>query len=81
MCVYRCVFVCVCVSESTDVCVFVLLEVGDELLLGVQFIPQVADLLLVALSVGLDLLLHGILTHTHTHVYHHRNHALTSQSL
>ena len=38
-----------------------LLQLGDQLLLGVQLVPEAADLFLVDLSVGLDLLLHSIL--------------------
>lgn len=41
--------------------VFLLLELGNELFLAVQLVSQVADLSLVGLSVGHDLLLHGFL--------------------
>lgn len=45
-----------------EVCLVLLLQIGDEVFLGVQLIPQAADLFLMALPVRLDLLLHSILT-------------------
>lgn len=52
-------------SESRldrEVCLVLLLQIGDEFFLGVQLVPQAADLFLMALPVRLDLLLHSILT-------------------
>ena len=44
-----------------------LLQLGHEFVLVVQLVSQVADLFLVDLSVGLDLLLHSLLNiNTHT---------------
>lgn len=45
-----------------EVCLVLLLQIGDEFFLGVQLVPQAADLFLMALPVRLDLLLHSILT-------------------
>ena len=39
----------------------VLLQLGDQFLLVVQLVSQAADLLLVSLAVGVDLLLHRFL--------------------
>lgn len=54
-------------TEETEVQVL-LLQLSDEFLLVVQLISQVADLLLVSFTVGVDLLLHRFLN-THTHKY------------
>ena len=57
-----------------------LLQLGDQLLLVVQLVPEAADLLLVGVAVGVDLQLHGLLGrtkhrltpqyHTHMHPQH-----------
>ena len=44
-----------------------LLQLGDEFLLVVQLISQAADLLLMSVTVGVDLLIHRFLnTHKNT---------------
>lgn len=58
-----------------------LLQLSDEFLLVVQLISQAADLLLMSLTVGVDLLLHGFLnthkctqsTYNSSDRIHHRN--------
>lgn len=47
-----------------------LLQLSDEFLLVVQLISQAADLLLMSLTVGVDLLLHGFLNTHKMHTIH-----------